>query len=131
MADAQDPEQLARRYLDLWQRQMAAQANDPLVAEAMAQAYVLMTRSAALLGAVAGLPLTSAATRTHDPQVDHTDASRAAAAGAPSDDPSLDPVRIARRLALLEERMLRLEAALAGDGRGAETPAGRRRRDGL
>jgi hypothetical protein len=47
MSDAPDLEALARRYLDLWQDQMAAMANDPAVVEALSRTFALMTQGAA------------------------------------------------------------------------------------
>lgn len=47
MPDAPDLEVLARRYLDLWQDQMAAMAGDPAVVEAMSRTFALMTQGAA------------------------------------------------------------------------------------
>jgi hypothetical protein len=128
MTETPDLQQLARRYLDLWQCQMAAQLNDPLVAQAVAQAYLLMTEGMTLLASFAGLPMTDAATRTHDPEAHNTTPSGAASAGAPSDCAGLDVVHLARRVAELEERLLRMEATLAGDRRGTESAAGAGRR---
>jgi hypothetical protein len=131
MTDTPELEQLARRYLDLWQSQMAEQINDPLLAEAMAQAHALMTRGMSAFAAFAGLPMANAATRTNDPEAHDSPPIRTKAAGTPSADSGLDAACLVRRVALLEERMLRLEAALAGEGRGTEAGTGPRRRRGL
>lgn len=47
MSDAPDLEALARRYLDLWQDQMAAMAADPAMMEALSRTFALMTQGAA------------------------------------------------------------------------------------
>ena len=62
MTDAPDLEQLARRYLDLWQDQMAALVNDPTTAEAMGRTYTLMTRGVAAFADAVGLPVVKPAT---------------------------------------------------------------------
>lgn len=53
MPKAPDLEELARRYLDLWQDQMAAVAADPMVAEALANAIAFASR--VVTGAPAGV----------------------------------------------------------------------------
>lgn len=141
MTDATDLDQLARRYLDLWQDQTAAMTNDPMVAAAMGQAYALMTQGMAALFTAGGSPATSKeatskeATSTETGADDSTnfsttaraDAVGASPAAASSDDASVDSVRLALRVAELEKRVLRLEAALA-ERRGRTEKSDRRRR---
>lgn len=43
MADQNDIQALARRYLDLWERQVAESASDPMAARAMTQWLELIT----------------------------------------------------------------------------------------
>lgn len=130
MTDAPDLEELARRYLDLWQDQTAAVMNDPTLAEAMGRAYALMTSGGAgLFGAVPrdGFAKGAGHSSNDSANTAAVPSGTPAAAASPAD-PGLDPAHLARRVAALEERLRRLEAALGSDSRGAEAPTRRRRR---
>jgi hypothetical protein len=127
MTDAPDMDKLARRYLDLWQDQVAALVNDPSLAESMAKAYTLMTRGATAFAAAAGLPVTPAKTEAHDTNVASPASPGPASTAVPPADPGFDAVQLARRVAELEERVVRLEAALAASG-GSPAPGPRRGR---
>ncbi|HVI50730.1 MAG TPA: hypothetical protein VM661_05920 [Candidatus Sulfotelmatobacter sp.] len=136
MTDAPDLQQLARRYMDLWQDQMAAVVNDPKLAESMAQAYTLMTKSAAAIAQATNIKAGDAnAKGAHEPNTDSPlssgAASGAAAPAVPSDEPGLDAAVLARRVAELEERVLRLEAALAAGGGQPAAKSRRRRPSGV
>ena len=121
-AEAPDLDALARRYLDLWQDQVAAVAGDAnLIQE--------MTRLIALIGAAwSGRP-----SATGPGAVSEAGGGRdgsgsdgagraaagggavgAAAAGAPSRRGGDDVARLDRRLAALARRVARLEAGAAG-----------------
>ena len=132
MTDAPELEQLARRYLDLWQDQVAAQVNDPAFAEALAKVYALTTKGAGLVATAAGLPVATPTNGAHDDQVAAGTAApsapaRAAAAAVSSDDASDDLARLRRRVAELEERIGQLEAAVAAGRRRLEAATRRRR----
>jgi hypothetical protein len=142
MNEAPDPDQLARRYLDLWQQQVTAWLNEPDVADAMAKSYVLMVRGLTALAGAAGLaPSAFAGGRKNDADraTARQDATakatggKAPAAGAQapaasSRDPDRDAAVLARRLAQLEERLARLESAAAAERRPASQRTRQRRR---
>lgn len=127
-----DVAELARRYLDLWQRQVAALAGDPAVATAVARGLALIT--AGLGGAAApgsdSPPQEGRAPRDEPAPSPPTESAApgSASAAAASGDPACDPVRLAGRLAALEARVAALEAAArpGGGGTGGKT---RRRRE--
>lgn len=130
MTDAPDIEALARRYLDLWQDQMAAYAADPALVETMARSMAMMQAGAAgwlFNQMTAG----SSNGRQDDQRGNRTGAGGAAgaasAAAAPSE-PDLDAGQLARRVALLERRVAELESALAETRRGAARRGTRRSR---
>jgi hypothetical protein len=123
MAESPDLEALARRYLDLWQEQMAAMAADPELSDTLARLWQTTAAAgpagwAALWGAAAPTPRAPA----HD-----TKAGAASAAAAPRERAD-DVADLARRVAELEVRLGRIEAALAVAGHGERRgPAPRRR----
>ncbi len=123
MTDAPgDLEQLARRYLDLWQEQTAALISDPAVAEAVGRGYGLMSGGLSAFLAAAGSKAGLKGEGTTNS--DHGTTIRSSAAAAPGTaavaaapvGPGVDPAELTARLAALEERVLRLEAALAAGG---------------
>jgi hypothetical protein len=136
MTDAPDIEQLARRYLDLWQEQAAALINDPALAEAMGRTYALMSKGAAAFFTASGSPeghngegkADSADVRAATGQKPAISPAGAASLAAASGCPGLEPADLATRVAALEERILRLEAALAGIGGGLAVPPRKGRR---
>ncbi|WP_141400565.1 hypothetical protein [Magnetospirillum sp. 15-1] len=109
---------LARRYLDLWQEQVAAVAADPALAEAVARGVAMMTQSAAAVAQATGLKVNQtdggpkADERTEQPNAKNG----AAPPGPAPHDSRLDPDELAHRVAALEGRVARLEAALGGGG---------------
>jgi hypothetical protein len=133
MAESPDLEALARRYLDLWQDQMAAMAADPELSDTLARLWQTTAAGgpagwAALWGAAApntaatpGAARTSAA-GTRDPSAGPTPAA------APPRQRADDVADLARRVAELEVRLGRIEAALAVAGHDERRGAGARRR---
>jgi hypothetical protein len=131
MTDAPDIEQLARRYLDLWQDQTAALINDPALAEAMGRTYALMSKAAAAVLTAArsgGEPEEKGKPDSTDVRAAKCRTPATAPAGAAPIAPSpgdsgVDAAEFAGRLAALEERVVRLEAALAASRRGPQAPS--------
>ncbi len=150
MSDTPDLDELAERYLDLWQDQMTALASDPEFAEVMNR---LLASSAAAMpdlaaawakwpAAMAGL---GAGGRTQDGKAaEQTDGGpgtartggkgrtraakrspRAKAAAVAPGDRGADLVELARRLAALEDRVAALES---NPGRGRGSARGRPRK---
>jgi hypothetical protein len=127
---------LARRYLDLWQEQVAAMANDPALADVVAQGIAMMTQvPATILQAAAAGASSPTQARAADAgpssasqsEPCQPDSAGAAPVAAAPDGARLDPDGLARRLAAAEERIAALEARLgAGGGKPAAKP-GRRR----
>ncbi|WP_354081443.1 hypothetical protein [Constrictibacter sp. MBR-5] len=125
MTDEPDPALIARRYVDLWQRQVSGVVPDPSVMDAAA----LYLRS--LMGLTAPGQLGETARNRHvdtrSPSgrgsgsgsgAEHGPAGPAPASAASGDrDGGLD--EFARRLAACEERIADLEGQLARRGRGA------------
>jgi hypothetical protein len=109
MSQPPDIEALARRYLDLWQDQASALAGDAELARQLGRWLTLIQSGMAHA-------LQTAATAAAAPGT----ATPAAASGGGQ--PDLD--ELARRFALLEERIARLEAGVGGKRK----PAGRRAR---
>ncbi|MGE5504925.1 MAG: hypothetical protein ACM31L_10925 [Actinomycetota bacterium] len=126
-----DLDQLARRYLDLWQDQVAAMATDPALAEAVARGIAMMSQGTSALVQATQAAATAAQAKagTDEPAApgsDHSpDPQRSQAAAAAPDRPRDDAGRLEGRLAALEERVAALEAAL-GAGRGKPAPKPRR-----
>ena len=142
MAERADLDELARRYLDLWQDQMTALAGDKEFAETVQRLMATMGMSAtaapefwrAWPATMAGLQATEQTQGASDDQSRETGpraptrstegsaagtAARTAAPAAASDggEPGLD--QLARRLAALEQRIAALEAAGSGHRGGA------------
>jgi hypothetical protein len=117
MDDAPEIDDLARRYLDLWQDHWAALAADPRLAEAMAR---LMAMGApALMTAASAFMTGAAAGGAGEPAAPRAPAAAAAPAGGPDGVDGL-----ARRLALVEERLARLESASTPRRRSPRRPGG-------
>lgn len=149
MSDAPDLDELAERYLDLWQDQMTALASDPEFAEAMSRLLAsgpgavpdVAAACAAWPATMAALMPGAAAGRTEDGEGARQaagvggaagtgakrgaraakGAARAKAAAAAPGDRGGDLVELARRLAALEERVAALES---GPGKGRGGPRG-------
>jgi len=155
MSDTPDLDELAERYLDLWQDQMSALASDPEFAEVMNR---LMASSAAAMpdvaaawaawpammaalvpGAAAGRTENGKGAQQADGGGGPAEAggkagaraakrpARAEAAAAAPGDRSADLVEFARRLAALEARVAALESG-PGKGRGGARGGSRKAR---
>lgn len=111
-SDPPDPNELARQFLDLWQRQMSLLASEG----GLADAFALMTELMA--GRLDGTQFAQSGENRRP-------GGAAAAAGA-SRDRGDDRDELARRLAACEARLDRLEQALAR--RGAKPRAAARRK---
>ena len=98
MADTPNPEEIARLYLDFWQRQIGGLTRDPKVAESIARMFDLMTAGANTFAKVM-------AGQSAGAEGSHANAKSAASATAT--EARLD--QIARRVADLERRIAGLE----------------------
>ncbi|WP_254434899.1 hypothetical protein [Magnetospirillum sp. UT-4] len=129
-----DLKALARRYLDLWQEQVAAMANDPALAEALARSIALIAQGPAAFVQVAQTGMSSPASEARTPDAASPKRPFPASTGSPAvaaapDDPCLDAAGLARRLAAVEDRLAALESRL-GEGGGKPEGGPRRRRAG-
>jgi outer membrane murein-binding lipoprotein Lpp len=125
MADTPKPEDLAKLYLEFWQRPLAGLTRDPQVAESIARMFDLMTAGAATFAKIvagqpagaedAGVAETGTASSVHP---------RNAASAAT--EARLD--QIARRVAELERRVARLEPRASARRPGAQSRPRRPRR---
>ncbi|HSR71393.1 MAG TPA: hypothetical protein VLL72_03330 [Kiloniellales bacterium] len=151
MSEPADLDELARRYLDLWQDQMSALATDEDFARMLQQLMTSMGLAAAtspaalaawpamMAGLTPGSPAEPNAdgqsrdrseTRTRDGGRDggaRPSASGAAAAAASSDGGLARLDELAERLAGLEQRLAALEAGAGGGRRRAPARARKRR----
>jgi len=131
MSEPADPDlaQLAKRYVELWQDYLTAAAADPETIEALARLVSGMGAAGALWagGPAAWAAGATAARRAAAPPDDGDRAAppRAAAAAAASGERDDRLADLARRLALVEERLAALDA---GARRGAERARGAPRR---
>jgi hypothetical protein len=133
MSDEPKPEEIARRYIDLWQEQLEAMAKDPALADAMARAYQMTFQGVAMMVGAAGSALKPAEAASDEQEPQHHESrakppSGTAPAAAASDGAGFDPARLLRRVAEIEKRLARLEAAPADKGGGAAPRPRRARR---
>ena len=134
MTEPVDLDELARRYLDLWQDQMTALAGDQEFAEALQQLMTTMGATTAApsgvtpefqrawLGMMTGQQTEASAddgNRGRAPGAAPGAAPRAETAAAAPDDGGADLDRLAGRLAALEERIAALEAGAKRSRGGA------------
>src|SRR5574341_362929 len=124
MSDSSDLGVLARRYLDLWEEQMAAWASDAALADVLR----LWLGLASLDRFGAGGRGDGAAGRGGK---DGERASRAAAAADASRDSHHDMAEFARHLAALEQRLAAVEARVPAADASAGRGPGRRRTKGV
>lgn len=119
MAENPSPEDLAKLYLEFWQRPLAGLTRDPQVAESIARMFDLMTAGAATFAKVVSGQTGEGAAKT-GPRGDSSDGPPAGGSAR------LD--QIARRLAELERRVARLEPRAAARRTGTPTRPRRPRR---
>jgi 16S rRNA G527 N7-methylase RsmG len=136
MSEQADLDELARRYLDLWQDQMTALAGDREFTEALQQLMTTMGMAGEMATAAApqfqrawwGMMTGQQPSQQTEASADDGTGGRApgapAAAAAP-DGGGLDLDQLARRLATLEQRIAALEA---GVKRGRGGAAGKSRK---
>ena len=124
---APDPEELARKTLDLWQDQLAALAGDPEAGATMAR---LMALAAA--GPAAALQIFSQAFGGTGNGKSDEAGGRGAAAGATAaaassqpGEPQLDAIE--QRLAAIEQRLAALERAAGATRQGPRARGGKGR----
>lgn len=115
-------EALARRFIDLWQSQVAALAADPETNQLIARLIEAQMGAAdALIKASRAAGQANTGERGHD-----TDQARAETAAAPSHDGERDVAELARRLAACEARLDHMEKRLGKRGVGARAGARKR-----
>jgi hypothetical protein len=119
MSEPPNLEALARRYLDLWQDQATALAGDAELARQIGQWLSMMQA-----GMVHGFQSPNAPKPAGKGQTGKSETG-AASTAAPSGGGQSGLDELARRLAALEKRLDRLEAAAKG---GRPKPRGRTRR---
>jgi hypothetical protein len=109
-SDTDDPsgafDQLARRYLDLWQSQLSGLASDQALAEQIARLF-------ALANAQVASAIEAAQAASHGSAASTTAAAPGTAAAAPASGHGVDDVgELRERVAALEERITELERRL-------------------
>ncbi|BBK39362.1 hypothetical protein STAQ_44400 [Allostella sp. ATCC 35155] len=122
MADPPDTDELARRFVTLWQEQMLAVAADPAVAETAARWLTLFAAPP-----FAGVPFAGFGTPSPAPHHDAATPPGPPPAAGAHDAGRHDLEQLARRMAALEERIAGLEAAQRGPARRPRRAAPRRR----
>src|SRR5262245_14035548 len=124
MTDSSDPDALARRYLDLWEEQMAAWASDAALADVLRL----------WLGLVGVDRFAAGGRGDGAPGPGRTDDERTARSATAADAPrhrDHDMAEFAQRLAALEQRLAAVEAGIPGAGERAGRSARRRRAKGV
>ena len=121
MADTPDPQELARRYLDLWQQHLTQAATDTDLAAAMANLSQFIPGASA-----ANWPGWPPAPGNTVPAGDATSQGPATDAVA-SDGRSNGVDKLDRRLESLEKRLDALERASGSSGKRAAKESGKRR----
>ncbi len=131
MSDTPDLENLARRFLDLWQDQLAAMASDPEAAESLNRLMALAGPAGAAFATAYG-QTKPGESPTHDGRAQTDTAPEAApgaktAAPAPGDgDDNMD--ELLRRLGDVERRLAELESRPGGAGGSSERKPRKRRK---
>jgi uncharacterized protein YceH (UPF0502 family) len=107
MAEDGELQALARRYLDLWESQLAAMAADSELAEQLGRLFA--ATNASLLAAVSDRPETGRADAGANTAAANRTAHRTEAAAAARGDGAVDVAELERRIAALERRLDALE----------------------
>ena len=105
MPDTPDMEDLARRYMDLWQEHLNTLARDQDMTKVMAQTMAMMTS-----GAQAFVDATGASFRPTRERGDDSSPDRPPSTAPPDGDAATDIAELHRRIAALEERVAELES---------------------
>ena len=118
MAQTPDIDELARRYLDLWQQHLGDLAADDGIAETLAKAMELMNGSATAFANMAQQTASQAGETNHG-------GGKKEPSGSASDSPALkhsdnDLDKLAGRIEELERRIAELESAPGGTGKRAK-----------
>ncbi|MDG2205910.1 MAG: hypothetical protein P8M79_11745 [Alphaproteobacteria bacterium] len=120
MPDTPDMEDLARRYMDLWQEHLNTLASDQDTTKVMAQTMAMMSSSAQAFADIASASAWPSRESGNDCAPDRSPST------TPSDsDADPDVAELRRRVAALEERVAELESETAG--RGSASSKGRRK----
>jgi ubiquinone biosynthesis protein UbiJ len=107
--DAGDFDRLARRYLDLWQSQLAGLSADPTLTDQIARLFAAAnTQVAAALQAAQGAHHAAQPPSTQPPSAEAGTSSAAAASGHGADDVG----ELRKRVEALEARIADLESRL-------------------
>ena len=111
MPETPDMEDLARRYMDLWQEHLNTLASDQDTTKVMAQTMAVMSSSAQAFADLASASAWPIREDGNDYTPDRSPPT------APSDsDADSDVAELHRRVAALEERLAKLESETAGRG---------------
>ncbi|MBT3238190.1 MAG: hypothetical protein HOK06_03185 [Rhodospirillaceae bacterium] len=117
--DKTNIDELAGRYIDLWQKHLAALSADGEVAELVAKSVELMNSSAATIAAMNLGEHENAGATSGNPWAQAGFQGGATAAGATHGNPDHDVDELTRRIAELEERVAELESRPAKRRKGA------------
>ena len=120
MPDTPDMEDLAQRYMDLWQDHLNTLSSDQNITNVMAQTMAMMSSSAQAFADIASASAWPSRESGNDCTPDRSPST------APSDsDADSDVAELHRRVAALEERVAELESETVG--RGSASSQGRRK----
>ncbi|MHA1567718.1 MAG: hypothetical protein ACTSX7_20590 [Alphaproteobacteria bacterium] len=131
MVEPPSLEELARRYMDLWEEQLTAVAGDQALADQMGKLFEAMRQGAGAIIPASG-----------DPGAGTTDEAADDAKGQPADNPTGaatagvasergdgDMAEFVRRLTTVEKRLAALERKAGGKGRATAPRGGAKRGD--
>jgi hypothetical protein len=113
MAEPPDLAQLAKRYLDLWETQLAAFGTDPALLDQVARTVAAMGATLVAASAAAGQSEEPGHGPSRNRKQNAAAAARTPAAAAASSDGDARLDQLARQLADMERRLAAIEAALA------------------
>lgn len=120
-SDTPDLDQLARKYLDLWQEHLNALAEDGETMEIMARTMALMNSGAAVFASAAGDQAANEQSASDTPSGPAS--AKSETAGAAHEPASPDLARCLERIAALERRVAELEGAKRKKPRGKRATA--------
>ncbi len=120
-SDTPDLDQLARKYLDLWQEHLNALAEDGETMEIMARTMALMNSGAAVFASVAGDQTANEQSAYDTPSGSASAKSETSSAAHEPAGPDL--AQCVERIAALERRITELERTKRKKPRGKRTTA--------